>query len=153
MGMWYFLASSTLLFLPSVWLFLRKPGVLGHAILLFIALPCVLIVPLWIAGLDRLHKYYSELQARIAGNIVHLQESTEQKIIDLIKNPESRLAFGQRLDQEQKETLRFMGNFRKAFDSVETKHATDAQTPGAEKGPGTTGGNPGGSGEAPQAKP
>ncbi len=55
--------------------------------LFMILLPTLGIGPLWIAGLDRLHKYYSELQARIAGNVLRLQSSTEQKFIDLISDP------------------------------------------------------------------
>jgi hypothetical protein len=55
--------------------------------LLVILAPTLLMGPLWIAGLDRLHKYYSELSARIAGNILRLNMNTEQKMVDLITNP------------------------------------------------------------------
>ena len=55
--------------------------------LLTILAPTLLAGPLWIAGLDRLHKYYSELGARIAGNILRLDTNTEQKMIDLITDP------------------------------------------------------------------
>jgi hypothetical protein len=63
--------------------------VLESGELIIIAAPCVFLAPLWIAGLDRLHKYYSELQARIAGNILRLEKNTEQKMVDLITQSNS----------------------------------------------------------------
>jgi hypothetical protein len=55
--------------------------------LLTVLAPTLLAGPLWVAGLDRLHKYYSELNARIAGNILRLDTNTEQKMVDLITDP------------------------------------------------------------------
>jgi hypothetical protein len=60
--------------------------------LLIVMTPCLLICPLWIGGLDRLHKYYSEIQSRIAGNILKLQTTTQQKILDLIADPNAAAA-------------------------------------------------------------
>jgi hypothetical protein len=57
-----------------------------------IILPTLLVGPLWIAGLDRLHKFYSELQSRIAGNILKLQTTSQQKILDLISDPNAAAA-------------------------------------------------------------
>jgi hypothetical protein len=77
---------ALLLILPSVVLI----AFLGFDAAPLIALPCVFIFPLWISGLDRLHLFYSQLQARIAGNILRQQESTEQKIVDLLSDKKSR---------------------------------------------------------------
>lgn len=63
---------------------------LGWLDLLVILSPALLAGPLWIAGLDRLHKYYSELGARIAGNILRLNSNTERKMVDLITDPTAR---------------------------------------------------------------
>jgi hypothetical protein len=49
---------------------LANINVLNPEFLPLIMGPCLFLWSLWIAGLDRLHKYYSELQARIAGNIL-----------------------------------------------------------------------------------
>jgi hypothetical protein len=63
-----------------------------------IMLPAMLMGPLWIFGIDRLHKYYSELEARIAGNILRLQSNTEQKMVDLINDPASAGKLKTKLD-------------------------------------------------------
>lgn len=62
---------------------------------------CSLPLPLWMGGMDRLHKFYSDLQARIAGDIRKDHENTEQKVIDLLTDQVSRKNFMQRLSQEQ----------------------------------------------------
>jgi hypothetical protein len=64
-------------------LLVRAHGI-GRGDFVLIMLPTLTVFPLWIAGLDRLHKFYSELQARIAGNILRLEATTEQKFIDLL---------------------------------------------------------------------
>ena len=66
-----------------------------------IVLPTLLVGPLWIAGLDRLHKFYSELQSRIAGNILKLQTSTQQRILDLIADPNAAAALKKKAKDAQ----------------------------------------------------
>jgi hypothetical protein len=63
--------------------------------LALIHLPLIAIIPLWVAGLDRLHKYYSELQARIGGNILRLEATADQQVVDVPGNgPSSSAAKG-----------------------------------------------------------
>ena len=78
-----------LLFRFLLWLVRSNYDVLGPEKWPFVMLPCAFLFPLWFAGLDRLHKYYSELQARIAGNILQQKESTEQKITELLSDKKS----------------------------------------------------------------
>jgi hypothetical protein len=85
--------------------------ILELGLILIIALPCVFLAPLWVAGLDRLHKYHSELQARIAGNILRLEKNTEQKMVDLITQSDSRISLRENLEksvENKKEILKFL---------------------------------------------
>jgi hypothetical protein len=77
------------LFLFFAFLIGANSNVLGWDVLPLVAIPCAFALPLWIWGLDRLHKFYSELQARIGGNILRLQQNTQQKMVDLITQSES----------------------------------------------------------------
>jgi hypothetical protein len=96
----------TIAILLQLWDNEAKPTLLEWWDLLLISIPVLLIGPLWIAGLDRLHKYYSELEARIAGNILRLQENTEKKILDIIADPDAAAALTTKIkdtvDGEQK---------------------------------------------------
>ena len=73
----------------------------------FILIPLLTVIPLWVAGLDRLHKYYSELQARIGGNFVRLHDTTEQKFFDLLSDPKASCALKEKFDKtiEAREAL------------------------------------------------
>jgi hypothetical protein len=62
------------------------------------AMPAMTLGLLWIGGLDRLHKYYSELEARIAGNILRLQKNTEDKFIDLMSDKVAACALKEKAD-------------------------------------------------------
>lgn len=89
-------------------------NVLGFNVLPIVGLPCVFLCPLWVSGLDRLHKFYSELQARIGGNILRLQQSTQQKMVDLINQSESLLPLQQTLAQtadSNKELADFLNKY------------------------------------------
>jgi hypothetical protein len=72
----------------AIWMY-EDSNILGWDVLPLVGLPCLFLCPLWVFGLDRLHKFYSELQARIGGNILRLQQNTEQKMVDLINQNES----------------------------------------------------------------
>jgi hypothetical protein len=95
-ALWWIGAFLTLLSALSIWL---SRDVLGWDVRPFIMLPCVFLFPLWFAGLDRLHKYYSELQARIAGNILRQQESDVQKMVDLVTHGDSLATLDKSLEQ------------------------------------------------------
>jgi len=89
-------------------------NVLDWDVLPIVGLPCVFLCPLWVSGLDRLHKYYSELQARIGGNILRLQQSTQQKMIDQINQSESLVPLQQNLKQaadSNKELADFLNKY------------------------------------------
>lgn len=70
-----------------------------------IVIATLLLLPtLWYAGLDRLHKFYSEVQARIAGHFKklelaqkekqHAMQATDQgKLLDILSDPKSRMEF------------------------------------------------------------
>lgn len=74
-------------------------GGLSFLSLAAILLPILFVIPLWVAGLDRLHKYYSELQARIGGNILRLEATAEQKFIDLLSDDKASCAMKAKFDQ------------------------------------------------------
>jgi len=117
-----------LLLLASVLLILANDDVLGLDVLPIIALPSVFLIPLWVAGLDRLHKFYSELQARIAGNILRLQESTQQKMVDLITHDESLGA----LQDSLGETMQNIGVLSKFVEQYKA-HLAEANASGKPK--------------------
>lgn len=126
-----------------IWAFIVLPGSdsigLNTWELVLISLPAVLIGPFWIAGLDRLHKYYSELEARIAGNILRLQESTQQKILDLIADPSAAAALKTKIDNQvagQAEVANFLATI------VRSSSDTSATPPAGPADPTTPGGPP-----------
>ncbi len=118
------------LLLPSILLIRANTGVLGWDVLPIIMLPCVFFVPLWIAGLDRLHKYYSELQARIAGNMLRLQESTQQKMVDLINQGDSLASLQDNLGMAKENTDQLL-----AFLDQYTTHQAQAGAPQSANSP------------------
>jgi hypothetical protein len=71
---------------------------------LTIMVPCMMVCSLWVAGLDRLHKYYSEIQSRIAGNILRQDTNTEKKFVDLISDASTRQAVLEKLQITATET-------------------------------------------------
>jgi len=102
---------------------------------LTIITPCLAICSLWIAGLDRLHKYYSEVQSRIAGNILRQEANTEKKLIDLLTDPRTRGTVRDQLAKtrkEQAEFAKFIDEYSHWRDSA-TSQASAAQPDQAEE--------------------
>jgi hypothetical protein len=121
--------AMILFLLPALLLIYSNRGILRFEMLPIIALPALFLAPLWVAGLDRLHKYYSELQARIAGNILRLQQNTIQKMVDIVTNSESRKDLVTNLDTavtEQATLLNFLQS------SVTKKTSTQAASAGQD---------------------
>lgn len=85
--------SGVVLVVLSVLCIWANSTVLEPEMLVLLGLPSLFAYPLWIGGLDRLHKFYSQLQARIAGNILQLQTKAEQKLVDLVTKSDSLDAF------------------------------------------------------------
>jgi hypothetical protein len=113
--------------------FLAQESEIPAADLYLVVAPCLLIFPLWLAGLDRLHKYYSEIQSRIAGNILRLQTNTEQKFIDLITNAGTRKSLKGKLKKNKDENealLKYMEEYFAKQDSSDPAK----QDPGAPPG-------------------
>jgi hypothetical protein len=81
---------SVVLLFPALFVIYANLQILDLGIIPIIGMPSLFLAPLWIAGLDRLHKYYSELQARIAGNIIRLQQTTVQKMVDIVTSSSSK---------------------------------------------------------------
>jgi hypothetical protein len=127
----------------SYFVYWANDDVLGFDVLPIIALPCSLLLPLWITGLDRLHKFYSELQARIAGNILRLQESTQQKMVDLINQSDSRASLQDNLAMAKENTDQLLA-FLEQLEQYDTA-ATPGQspTPPSAAPSGSPGGSPG----------
>jgi hypothetical protein len=98
---------TTLFFFCLLWIY-ADSNVLGWDVLLIVGMPCVFLCPLWIASLDRLHKFYSELQARIGGNILRLQQNTQQKMVDLIDQSDSLVSLMANLEQAAKNNARLV---------------------------------------------
>jgi len=99
---------------PDTWRWTNPLGSAANGLTLsalaLILSPLLFVIPLWVAGLDRLHKYYSELQARIGGNLLRLEATTEQKFIDLLSDQTASCALKAKFD----ETI----DARKRLDSV-----------------------------------
>jgi hypothetical protein len=108
------LLFATLITCFAIWSIHANSDLLGWDVLLVILIPCIFLFPLWISGLDRLHKYYSELQARIGGNILRLQQTTQQKMVDLINQSDSLISLRANLAQASQtnaDLLHFLDSF------------------------------------------
>ena len=91
---------------------------------LLVVAPGLLMWSLWVAGLDRMHKYYSELQSRIAGNLLRMESNTEQKFIDLISTVDSRRSLRRNLKKKSAETealVKFITDFMQKQGNPEDK--------------------------------
>jgi hypothetical protein len=106
--------------------------ILRWDVLATVAIPCLFLCPLWISGLDRLHKFYSELQARIGGNILRLQQTTQQQMVDLITQSDSRKSL-------KKNLRNALESNQQLFDFLEKFFPKDDKGPGPTSPPG--GGN------------
>lgn len=108
-----FLQACTLLLVPCSLLIFANLQILDLGTLPVIAMPSLFLAPLWVAGLDRLHKYYSELQARISGNILRQQQTTIQKMVDVVTSSSSKKDLMTNLSSavaEQGTVLNFLEN-------------------------------------------
>jgi hypothetical protein len=130
-ALWIIWVVSTVLAVLSIW---ASQDVLGWDVRPFILLPCVFLFPLWFAGLDRLHKYYSELQARIAGNIRKQNDSMEQKIMDLISDPTSCQNTVDQFRQKLK-LVRWLGKLKRKCKDKECPCPTKAPSTSAVPSP------------------
>jgi hypothetical protein len=108
-----FVKVCVLLLIPGSLVVFANLQVLDWGTLPVIGMPCLFLAPLWVAGLDRLHKYYSELQARISGNILRQQQTTMQKMVDMVTSSSSKSDLMKNLSSaltEQSSLLSFLGN-------------------------------------------
>jgi hypothetical protein len=86
----------------------------------------IAVIPLWVAGLDRLHKYYSELQARIGGNILRLESTMEEKLFDLLSDEKTSCALKSKFDQTVNARSRLSAFFQiEGLDCTKVKAAED----------------------------
>jgi heme exporter protein D len=87
--------------------FLRNWPLVGLAV----GLPTVQVLCLAV-GMDRLHNYYSQVQARIVGAAKKQEESQTQKFADILTDPKAQQSFIKELMERQDEIGRVLRTLR-----------------------------------------
>lgn len=126
-----FIKGLALMMIPAIVVIYANLEIVKLETLPLIALPSLFLAPLWVVGLDRLHKYYSELQARIAGNILRQQQTTIQRMVDVVTSSDSRKDLIANLNTAVTEQGTLL-NFLQSSVTKKTGPGPDAQSLGLE---------------------
>jgi hypothetical protein len=63
----------------------------------------------FVAGIDRLHNFYSQVQARIVGAAEKQEDSQIKKFADLLTDPKAKLSFIDELKKRRHEINDILG--------------------------------------------